>query len=123
MKFQIARSPTFAPLLALFSATRGRSFINVEPDEIEIRFGFTHQRIPRSEIRSVSLQKERPWYARSIGWRTNLKGGVSLVGTSFNLVKIEHALPRKIFVGISVLASEIIVSLEHPTQFVAALHA
>lgn len=123
MRFQIARDSVFQPILSLFSATRARSFVNVEPDEVEIRFGFTHQRIPRSEIRSASRAPRRGLFGWGIGWRTNLNGTVALVGSSTNLVKLKLALPRRIFVGITVTAKEIVLSLEEPAEFIARFHS
>ncbi len=123
MRFQIARDAPFQPLLSLFSATEARSFVNVEADEVEIRFGFTHQRIQRTEIRSVSLAPRKGLFGWGIGWRTNLNGTVALVGSPNNLVKLELTLPRKIFVGISVTAKHIVLSLEKPAEFIAQFHS
>ncbi len=104
--------------VALFGDPK-RSFVNVATDEVEVRFGFTHLRIPRSEIRSVTLDQQRGFFGWGIGWRTDLRGTVAPVGANDNFVKLDLAVPRKIFVGIPVTAQRIVLSLEQPAEFVA----
>ncbi len=121
MKFTIARSPLARPILSLFSATEGRSFIDIDRDQLEIRFGFFHQVIARDQLRSVSLQPEPRWYQRSIGWRWNLGSRIALLGATHNLVRLELTERRRMFIGVWVRADEIIVSLEQPALFVESL--
>ncbi len=124
MRFQISRAGPFRWLLSAFSATEARSFIAVEPDALDIRFGFFHQRVARREVKAVRVEyREVPWYRLGIGWRTNFAGRVGLIGSPKNLVLIELSRPRRMFIGVSVVAKELLVSLDAPDQFVAAVRA
>ena len=122
MRFQIARAPWLRPVLAVLGATEAGSFIDVEFDAIDIRFGFFHQRIARRELGSVSVIGRAPWYA-GLGWRTNLNGRVGLIGARVDLVRIELTSSRWMFVGVPVRAHELVVCVEHPAQFIEAVRS
>ncbi|MEW6430796.1 MAG: hypothetical protein AB1730_04745 [Myxococcota bacterium] len=124
MKFQIDRTPTWRWLLALLGATEARSFVDVREREVEVRFGFFHQTIPLAEIRGAEVAMRRvPWYAYSIGWRTNFAGAVGLIGAARNVVKLSLGRSRRVFLGLPVECRELYVSMENPDAFVAALQS
>ncbi|MBL9039041.1 MAG: PH domain-containing protein [Archangium sp.] len=121
MRFMIARSTMWRWLLWLFGATERSSFIEVTPDALDVRFGFFHQRIPRAQVRRVEVVGTPSWYQWGIGWRTNLAGGVGLIGTTRGLVRIELTEARPMFIGILVRAHQLTVSMEEPERFAAAV--
>lgn len=122
MRFQIDRTPAWRWLLALFGATEARSYVDVREREVEVRFGFFHQTIPLTDIRAAEVAMRKvPWYAYSIGWRTNLMGAVGLIGAARNVVKLSLAKSRRVFIGLPVECRELYVSMEQPDALVAAL--
>lgn len=122
MRFQIERTPTWRWLLSAFGATADRSYVDVREGEVEIRFGFFHQTIPLAELRAASVaMRQVPWYAYSIGWRTNLRGAVGLIGAAKNVVKLELTRSRRVFIGLPVECRELYLSMEAPDAFVASL--
>lgn len=123
MRFEIARTPTWRWLLAALGATASRSFVEVAEDGVDVRFGSFHQHIPYSELKSASVaMREVPWYRYSIGWRTNLRGGVGLIGAARDIVKLELTRPRRVsLAGLPVSCRELYISMEAPDAFVAAL--
>ena len=123
MRFLMSLSPTWRWLLALLGATTERSYVDVGADGLEVRFGSFLQRIPfREVIGAMVYIRTAPWYAYSIGWRTNLRGGVALIGAPKNLVKLELRTARRVsLMGIPTTMRELYVSLEDPDAFVQAV--
>ena len=81
------------------------------------------QRIPFLEVTSVAVHARIvPWYAYRIGWRTNLRGSIALVGAAENLVKLELRTVRRVsLMGIPTTMRELYVSLEEPDAFLRAV--
>ena len=123
MRFPMSVSPTWRWLLALLGGTPERSYVEVGADGLEVRFGSFSQRIPFREVISVVVYARTvPWYAYFIGWRTNLRGGVALVGAAENLVKLELRTARRVsLMGIPTTMRELYVSLENPDAFLRAV--
>lgn len=124
--FAIARSPRFAWLLALFGATADRAQVRLHPDSLDVEFGPFHERLPLSEVVGVEVAyREVPWWRRSLGWRTDLVGTVALVGRSANLVRLtlEPARRVRVFPWAWARCRELLVSLEEPDAFVAAVRS
>lgn len=123
MRFEIARSPVWRWLLAGLGATERRSVVEVDDEAVDVTFGFFHQRIPFSELKGASVaMRTVPWYLYGIGWRTNLAGGVGLIGAARDIVKLELAKPRRVSIaGLPVTCRELYISMQEPDAFVAAL--
>ncbi len=124
--FPIARSPAWKWLLALFGATADRAQVRLHPDALDVEFGPFRERLSLSEVSAVEVAfREVPWWRRSLGWRTDLVGRVALVGRSANLVRLtlEPARRVRVFPGLWARCRELLVSLEEPDAFVAAVKA
>lgn len=123
MRFPMSLSPTWRWLLAFLGGTPERSYVEIGTDGLEVRFGWFSQRIPFLEVISVAVHARTvPWYAYRIGWRTNLRGGVALVGSAENLVKLELRAARRVsLMGIPTTMRELYVSLEDPDAFLRAV--
>ena len=121
-EFDILRSASFRWLLALFGATRARSKVRLEATALDVHFGPFHERIPFSNVVSAERVPLK-WWQHSIGWRTNLKGGVGLIGDSTNVVRLSLAQPMSVRLMPLVRATcqELFISMEAPGEFLAAL--
>ncbi|HET7035042.1 MAG TPA: hypothetical protein VFI42_05105 [Thermomicrobiaceae bacterium] len=121
-RFAIRRAPIWRPLLALFGATAGHSWVDVEPDKVVAQFGSYHLEIPRDNIE----QAERgawPWLG-GIGWRVGLGGTLGLIGSMDGVVHLHLRQPqRRRLLGIPIRVRNVYVSLEDPNGFLAALEA
>lgn len=121
MRFEIVRSPAVRPLLALFGATAQRSFVEVDADQVHIRFGAFDETVPRSEI--LEAYRARWTLLAGIGWRL-VSDGVGLIGTTKNVVSLHLRTRRKVKlfpVVFSVTAEKLYVSVDRPDELIAAL--
>ena len=126
MTYTISRSPFWRWLLALFGATGERSQVRLHPDALDVQFGPFHERIALGELTQVAVAHRRlPWWRYSLGWRTNLVGTVALMGAPENVVRLSLARSRlvRLFPGVRVPCRELLISLEEPDAFVAAVEA
>ena len=88
MRFPIRMDPVWRPALLAGGATPGRSYVDVSADEVLFRFGFWfRQSIPRSEIVSVTVRSWPVWYG--VGWRSNLRGVIGLIGSYQGVVEVK----------------------------------
>jgi hypothetical protein len=117
MSYQIAISSFFKPVLLPMGATRESSFVELEESALHVRFGFLFdQRIALSEIQSAE-PIDWPVLA-GIGWRTNFRGTIGLIGTTKGVVRIRLKEPRRIFFLLMPLKlRDLCVSLEEPRRF------
>ncbi len=122
-RFAIRRDPIWRPLLALFGGTAGGSFVEVRDDAVRVRFGLGFDTtVPRAEIAEAA--PTRYPLLGGIGWRTNLRGGVALVGSTRGVVRLRLAAPcRARLFGFPLRCRDLYVSLEEPEAFLAALNA
>ena len=81
MRFPIRRSPWWVPLLLLFGATPGRSYVELADDRLVARFGWLfHHSFPLADIEGAG---RRSWpLLYGIGWRSNLFGVIGLIGVA-----------------------------------------
>ncbi len=122
-RFAIRRDPIWRPLLALFGGTAGGSFVELAHDAVRVRFGPGFEAtIPRAEI-AEAARADWPLLG-GIGWRTNFRGGVALVGSTRGVVRLRLAAPRRgRFFGFPLRCRDLYVSLEEPEALLAALTA
>src|SRR5688572_22222105 len=119
-RFAIRRSPFWRPLLVLFGATASRSYVLVEEDFVEVRFGFFHRRFARDRIVAVRQTEARWWYG--VGWHTDLVHSLILNGSLKGMVELEVRPPELVWLlFIPVRCSRLQVSLEDPEGFVRAV--
>ena len=119
-RFAIARSRWWRPLLALFGGTAARSYVTVNDDGCVARFGFNRIALPHEHIAAAEVGKW-PWYG-GIGWRTNFKDTLGLIGTRDGVVLITLAAPvRTRLLKIPITVTKLYVSVEDPQGVIAAL--
>jgi hypothetical protein len=126
MTYTISRSPSWRWLLGLLGATQDRSQVRLDGDALDVWFGPFHERIALGELTGVAVAHRRlPWWKYSLGWRSNLVGTVALLGTPANVVRLSLARSRmvRLFPGVRVPCKALLISLEAPDDFVAAVEA
>jgi hypothetical protein len=123
MKYQMAKAKVWWPLLAALGATERRSYVAIDGDALEARFGLFRRRIPLSEISASSLaMKKVPWYRYSIGWRTDFVRRVALLSAARNVVGLKLKRARWTWLlGFPVRMGELFISMEDPEGFLKAL--
>lgn len=122
MKFAMARSRWWKPLLALFSATETRSYVTINERGMVARFGYYRIALPHAQIAAVEAGKW-PWYG-GIGWRTNFKDTIALIGSHDGVVLITLMEPvRATMLRIPVKMTKLYVSVENPGGLIVALQA
>jgi hypothetical protein len=121
-RFGIRRSPFWRPLLILFGATAARSYVLVEEDSLEVRFGFFHHRFAREPIMAAHPTEGRWWYG--IGWHTDLVHSLMLNGTLKGMVELELRPPELVWLlFLPIRCSRLYLSLEDPEGFVRAFES
>ncbi|MRG97078.1 PH domain-containing protein [Polyangium spumosum] len=118
MRTEIRRSTWVKPLLSVFGGTAERSYVDIEGDEIHIRFGWLFdERIPLSRVTSV--ERARWPLLGGLGWRTNFVDTVAVVGSYDDVVKIRLSPSLPLRVLLRVPAETVYVSVQDPDAFVA----
>jgi len=117
MRFQIRVDPVWRPFMLIGGATRENSYAEVTDDGITVCFGLLFKRtIPFGDVKEVFA---RSWpFLYGIGWRSNLRGVIGLVGSYSGVVEIrlnERSRAWGVFP-----CDRIAVSLEDPEGFIAA---
>src|SRR5712692_4808620 len=118
MRFPIRIDPIWRPVLLAGGATRGRSYVEVGDSEVKFNFGFwSRQTVPRSEIASAAPRQWPVWYG--VGWRSNLRGVVGLIGSYQGVVEVKLLTRTRAWAVFP--CDRIAVSLEDPDGFIGAL--
>ena len=120
MRFPILLSPYWRPLLLPFGGTPKRSYVELEDGALHVRFGwlFNH-RFPLSQVEAAS-PSHWPLLA-GIGWRTNFRGTVGLIGTYVNVVEIRFKERQRLRMLLPTSCERLYLSLAEPRDFIAAL--
>jgi hypothetical protein len=120
LRFPILISPLWRYLLLPFGATASRSFAEIKEGELHVRFGrlFDH-RFPLEEVESVSLGHWPVW--AGVGWRTNFRGSVGLIGTYVNTVEVRFKEPQRVRLVFPVRCERLYLSVEDPHDFISAV--
>lgn len=117
-RFLVRIDPVWRPLLLAGGAGRASSYVDVTPEHVEFKFGFLFGRkVPRSDIESAAVVRW-PWWM-GIGWRSNLRGVIGLIGSYQGVVEVRLKTPRRAW-GIFP-CQRIAVSVEDPQGLVEAL--
>jgi hypothetical protein len=120
MRFQIRVDPVWRPFVFVGGATRANSYVEVTDEGIHFRFGLPFNRtVPFEEVRDVFARSWPLWYG--IGWRSNLRGVIGLVGSYTGVVEVR--LNKRSRVWAVLPCDRIGVSLEDPEGFMAAVEA
>ncbi len=120
MRFPILISPLWRPLLLPFGATADRSFAEIEDGQLHVRFGllFDH-RFPLEQVEGASTAHWPIW--AGIGWRTNFRGTVGLIGTYVNVVEVRLKQRQRVRLLLPLPCQRLYLSLAEPRAFIAAL--
>lgn len=73
------------------------------------------------DIEDAILIERPPWYRYSVGWRSDLSGGIGLIGSYKNLVEIRFRRRRWVWMLLPFPCKRLVVSLEEPQAFLDAL--
>lgn len=119
MHFQIRIDPVWRAPLLLGGATRDNSHVELTDAGVRFRFGLLFDRlVPYDDIKAVF---GRSWpFLYGIGWRSNLRGVIGLVGSYHDVVEVR--LKRRLARVWGVFPMDrICASLEEPERFVYEL--
>ncbi len=120
MRFPILMSPLWRLLLLPFGGTPERSYVELEDGTLHVRFGwlFDH-RFPLSQVEAASPSH---WpLLGGIGWRTNFRGTVGLIGTYVNVVEIRFKERQRLRMLLPTSCERLYLSLQEPRDFINAL--
>ena len=117
-RFQMRIDRVWVPAVLVGGATQSNSYVDVTPEAVTFHFGyiFNHTQ-SRDEIRDVRA-RSWPWWM-GIGWRSNLRGLLGLVGSYRNVVEISFGR-RSLAWGILPM-DRIAISVEDPQGLIEAL--
>lgn len=120
MRFNILTSPFWRYFLLPLGANAERAFVEIANGELHVRFGWPFkQSFPLDEVEGASPSH---WpVLGGIGWRTNFRGNVGLIGTYVNIVEIRFKQPQRVRMFFPLDCSRLYVSVEDPRDFIAAL--
>ena len=118
MRFPIHIDPWWRPLLLAGGATPGNSYVELTDGDVLFRFGLLLRRqVPRSDIESAQIRAWPLWYG--VGWRSNLRGVIGLIGSYRDVVEVKLKTRTRAWAVFP--CDRIAVSLEDPNGFLAAL--
>ena len=120
MRFPMLMSPLWRPFLMPCGGTPERAYAEMENGSLRVRFGwlFNH-RFPLSDVEAASPSHWPVW--AGIGWRTNFRGTVGLIGTYVNIVEVRFKVPQRVRMLLPTTCGRLYLSLEEPGDFIAAL--
>ena len=117
-RFQMRIDRMWAPGMLIGGATHSNSYVDVTPEAVTFHFGyiFNHTQ-SRDEIHEVKT-RSWPWWM-GIGWRSNLRGLIGLVGSYQNVVEV--SFERRSLVWGVLPMERIAISVEDPEGLMKAL--
>lgn len=120
MRFPVLISPLWRPLLLALGATPARSYVEIEGGQLHVRFGWLFdKRFPLDKVEAASPSHWPLW--AGIGWRTNFRGTVGLIGTYVNIVEVRFKERQRVSLLLPLTCRRLYLSLEQPRDFIAAL--
>ncbi len=120
MRFPIRMSLLWRPFLLPFGGTSQRSYVELEDGVLHVRLGwlFDH-RFPLTQVEAASPSH---WpLLGGIGWRTNFRGTVGLIGTYANVVEIRFKERQRLRMLLPTSCERLYLSLQKPRDFINAL--
>jgi hypothetical protein len=106
-------------LLGLVGITRRRSFVAIGTTDIDVHFGWAHFRFARDAMAGAS--RVRGSWGYGVGIHTNYVDRLIVNGSLANLVEIRFSPPQRAWMLFPIRCQRLIVSLEDPEGFMAAL--
>lgn len=117
-RFQMQIDRIWAPAVLVGGATHSNSYVEVTPEAVTFHFGYLfNHTASRDDIREVKA-RSWPWWM-GIGWRSNLRGLVAIVGSYRNVVEVSFESRSRAW-GILPM-NRIAISVEDPEGFIEAL--
>jgi hypothetical protein len=117
-RFMMRLDPAWRPLFWPFGAAQPSSFVEVEEAKVRFKFGYLFDRsVQREEIESA-YRRDWPWWM-GIGWRSNLRGVIGLIGSTRGVVEVQLRGKTRSW-GVFP-CDRIAVSVQDPDGFIAAL--
>jgi hypothetical protein len=117
-RFNMRIDPAWRPLVLVGGAIKSNSYVDVTAEAVTFHFGYAFNHTEdRNDIYEIK-PREWPWWA-GIGWRTNLRGTVGIIGSYKGVVEVAFTGKSKAW-GFFPL-NRIAVSLEDPEGFIAEL--
>lgn len=116
-RFTIRRDLFWSPFLLLIGAVESNSYVEIDGDLLNLRFGGYTATVPISEVDSIQSTTWALW--RGIGIRVSLNQRIGLVGSTSGVVQLNLRTPCVSFLGIK--ADTLFVSLDDPDGFINAL--
>jgi hypothetical protein len=117
-RYAVRIDPIWRPLLAPFGALESGSYAEVRNHGIHIHFGFLFERtFSHEEIESASRWQPAWWHG--IGYRSNLAGRISLLGSHQGVVEVRLKKRSRSW-GVFPL-KRIAISLQDPQGFLDEL--
>ena len=119
MHFQIRIDPIWRVPLLIGGAIRVNSHVALTDEGVRVRFGLLFDRlVPYDDIKAVF---GRSWpFLYGIGWRSNLRGVIGLVGSYHDVVEVRLNKRGPRAWGLFPV-DRICVSLEEPERFIYEL--
>jgi hypothetical protein len=119
-RFQIRIDPWWAGLLLVGGATRQNSFAELSDGELHVKFGLLFDRTVAREQIEGAKEGNWPWWV-GVGWRTNFRGTVGLIGSYRGVVEVKLREPLR---ALGLLNYDrIALSLDEPQAFIDAVGA
>jgi hypothetical protein len=121
MRFPIRLDPWWRPVLLLVGVTPGRSYVELRPSLVFIRFGWLTWQISRARLAGAEQQRAPFWYG--IGIHTNLLDTLVINGSLGGMVLLHLDPPMRLWLLLLPIlrCRRLFVSLEDPAVFLAAL--
>lgn len=119
-RFEILRTPLLIPLLLPFGGSKARSVIELGERQLHCKFGFLFDESFRYDEITGAERDRWPWYG-GLGWRTDLRGKIALVGSLDNVVRIDLKPDTKARLFAKLPCKQLYISLEEPDAFLEAL--
>ena len=117
-RFQMRIDRAWAPGMLIGGATHSNSYVDVTPEAVTFHFGYLFNHTESREDIGDVKARSWPWWM-GIGWRSNLRGLIGLVGSYQNVVEV--SLGRRSLVWGVLPMERIAISVEDPEGLMKAL--
>jgi hypothetical protein len=104
-----------------FGATPDRSCVEFTGDgRLRVRFGwlFDHS-FALADVEGAGPRHAPFWWG--VGWRTDLRGRITLLGSHEDCVELRFREPRRVNMIVPLRCSRLVMSLSKPDEFLAAM--
>ena len=119
-KFPLLLSGRWRVLLIPFGVTQERAFVQVGERELRVCFGpLFDYRFPLEAVETVTPTRWPLW--AGVGPRVDFRGMVAFVGAYEKTVEVRFKERQRVRMLVPVPCERLIVSLEDPEAFIAAL--